>query len=183
MIYDFLILTAGRAGSHLLASFLNSHPDVACEGEIGKEDSLIARGSLSGDLKGCILPYAQRDLLKKYASAKVIHMWRDPDRGAYSYQANIIRYRARMRGEPYVFAPALNTHQLRSAARRLRAIHDHCRKLLVNRPYLNVSYEELSDGGNAVDRMPNKSRAAVCDFLGIKNRVLSTEMLKRSQTE
>lgn len=178
MSYDFLIFTAGRAGSHLLATLLNSHPDVACEGEFGKQDSLIDDEGLSGWLTGCILPFTNRDSLSHYKKAKVIHMLRDPESGAESYLQNIIRYKMRKAGQEIPLNPDVTAVQIESWAMRLREIQKVSRRLINGRKQMELTYEELTEGEN-IEAMPIEIRDRVCDFLEIDHHHLTTHIRKR----
>lgn len=52
--YDFYIVTAPVSGSHMLASALDSHPDIQCRGEYGFKDYADDLGAVSKRVKGCI---------------------------------------------------------------------------------------------------------------------------------
>lgn len=178
MSYEFLIFTAGRAGSHLLATLLNSHPDIACEGEFSKVDSIIDPDELSGSLSGCILPFTNREMLGRFKKSKVIHMVRDPDTGAESYLQNVIRYRLRKAGQEIPLNPDVTAVQIQAWAMRLREIQRESRRLMNGRTLLEITYDELT-GGENIDTMPTEISDRVCDFLGVAQRTLTTEMRKR----
>ena len=52
MNHDFYIVTKPHSGSHMLASAINSHPDVSCGGEYGFVDRRAPYGE--GQVVGCI---------------------------------------------------------------------------------------------------------------------------------
>jgi hypothetical protein len=176
--FDFVIFTPGRAGSHLLASLLNSHPDIACEGEFGRPDSLINPDDLSGNLHGCILSFAQRNMLLEWNPMRVIYMTRSSEGGADSYAKNVIRYRARKAGEAYDPDPPVTDNQRLSTIRNLDSIHFVSRNLLKTFNYLELSYEELT-GNTNISWMPTSIAHKVCNFLGVERRDLCTDLVKR----
>lgn len=178
---DFVIFTPGRAGSHLLATLLNSHPDIACEGEFGRPDSLIDPENLSGNLHGCILSFAQRNILLEWNPARVIYMTRSSEGGADSYAKNLIRYKARKAGEAYEHSPTVTDNQRVSTVRTLDSIHFVSRNLLKTFNYLEISYEELTDNKN-ISVMPSVVSDRVCDFLGVQRKELTTDLVKRGQS-
>jgi hypothetical protein len=180
--FDFVIFTPGRAGSHLLASLLNSHPDIACEGEFGRVDSLINPDDLYGSVHGCILSFSQRNLLLKWNPMRVIYMTRSPEGGADSYAKNIIRYKARKVGNAYEFDPFVTDEERLSTIRKLECIHFASRNLLKTFNYLEISYEELTDNKN-ICWVITSIRDRVCDFLGVKRRDLYTDLVKRHNPE
>lgn len=53
-MYDFFILSLPRSGSHMLASALDSHPDICCTGEYGMTEKFPI-GRSGGKIKGCIV--------------------------------------------------------------------------------------------------------------------------------
>lgn len=179
--FDFVIFTPGRAGSHLLASLLNSHPDIACEGEFGRPDTLIDPADLSGSVRGCILSFAQRNILIKWNPGKVIYMTRSPVLGAESYAKNVVRYKARKAGEEYDPEPHITGNERLSTIRKLKSFHKVSRKILKVFNHLEVSYEELTDNVN-ISVMPSVMSDRVCDFLGVQRKELTTELVKRGQS-
>lgn len=52
--YDFAILSLPRSGSHMLASALDSHPEIQCQGEYGMTEK-FPLGRRPGRIKGCIV--------------------------------------------------------------------------------------------------------------------------------
>lgn len=176
--FDFVIFTPGRAGSHLLATLLNSHPEIMCEGEFGKDDSLIDRSRLSGVLHGCILAFGQRNMLFKLNPSRVIYMTRSPVLGAESYAKNVSRYRARIAGLEYDPNPKITDNARLSTTRKLENIHKASCKILKTFNYLEVSYEELTDN-KSISWMPMFLCNRVCDFLGVGRMSLWTDLVKR----
>lgn len=103
--FDYVIYCQARSGSHLLASLLNSHPDLACEGEVpvigvrdparGYSDSSWdvikeATGGIlppPGKIRGCICHYINSMVFavqEGYRPKKWIHLLRNPERVARS---------------------------------------------------------------------------------------------------
>ena len=95
--FKYVICAHARSGTHLLATLLNSHPEVACEGEVRPEGRDPEKGYSSvswdaiasstngvlpppGDVRGCLVPYIGIDtfLQHGYRPDKWIHLLRDP---------------------------------------------------------------------------------------------------------
>ena len=73
---DFIILTVPRSGSHMLASALDSHPDICCIGEVGKRPLYDWLGTSGGEIKGGIVDVPCRWQITP--EHKVICLTRDP---------------------------------------------------------------------------------------------------------
>jgi len=101
--FDFCICYHTRSGSHLLATLLNSHPEIACEGEVRPEGrdpnkgySIVSWKAISastggilppkGRIRGCLVPYIGIDhfLSHGYRPDRWIHLLRDPEKVALS---------------------------------------------------------------------------------------------------
>ena len=79
---DFVIVSQARSGSHMLATALDSHPDIACGGEVNANDQI---GSTFGYVLGCLVKGAMLHRLKGF-KGKYIHLTRKPEDIAASIQ-------------------------------------------------------------------------------------------------
>lgn len=85
-MYDFIILSLPRSGSHMLASALDSHPEIQCSGEYGMKEK-FPLGRNPKRVKGCIIQgyHILREIAPKWIYAvKVIYLYRPVDEIAKS---------------------------------------------------------------------------------------------------
>jgi len=96
--FDFVIFGQARSGTHLIATLLNSHPEIACEGEVpitGFRDPhrgystvswdiiKASAGSLppKGRIRGCICHYIHQQVFinqEGYRPGLWVHLVRNP---------------------------------------------------------------------------------------------------------
>jgi hypothetical protein len=164
--YDFVIFCQGRSGSHLLATALDSHPEVACDGE-NEGDSVIKphASKKANVLRGRIVTYQQAKHLDLIKPTKIIYLVRDPFYCALSMVRNITK-----RWEDDL----LPIHMLEKWYRQTKEQQDSFRyqlserACLDNTSVLEMSYSELTAGGHAVRAIPSTVTRKICRFLGIR---------------
>ena len=189
--YDFLLLAGKRTGSHMLASMLNSHPYLSCEGEFGNENDTVTIHAREDGIQGCIIHYRQ---LRKVQAPKHIHLIRDPLLNAISLARTVARqsgsrfseYAAHYvkgdepRNQEIIPDQAVIVARVKNIERqraKARAWFEKTGKNL-----LEVSYEDIT-GGRSVEVMPWKTGREICQFLGIPYRRMTTHFIKGTKGE
>lgn len=185
-IYDFFILTAQRSGSHMLASALNSHPSISCEGELGRPDDVIK--SSKGEVKGAILMYRHWHMFgDQFTARKILHLVRDPYNIARSRLANEqdkkqkkweheAHFREKVSREFELDGKMLG--EVRDAVKdETRRIRNDLRQTL----HMEVSYEELT-GDVSVTEIPQEVSDKLTSFLEVPSASLSTDLVKPDTT-
>jgi hypothetical protein len=188
---DFVIVCGQRSGSHLLASLLDSHPDITCWGEAGRPRDILNGRPATGSVRGAIVMYSQRGRLQSIRYNKVIHLTRNPEVCARSQAASSALRKIHGRGAPahrFAGEPPLPEHepnpvvvqrraeQLRMQAKRF----NRWLKFQQRRPYLCVTYEEVTRGGRNVAACPAEVADRLCRLLDVPLLPLTTN-LRRSQ--
>ena len=184
--FDFLIVCTQRSGSHLLASALNSHPDISCRGELREKDRLI-KPSQEG-LRGAILMYNRCPAFgTTYTADKLIHLVRDPKNTAKSRLANSIDKKEKGNEHSAHFLEIvdrefeLNGKRLKGVSAAIRNDIRRAKKWLKGHPHLEISYEELT-GNCSVSTIRPEISARLTDFLGLPKATLSTDLVKPNTT-
>ena len=80
-MYDFIILSLPRSGSHMLASALDSHPDIQCAGEYEMTEK-FPLGRTEKRVKGCIIQgyHILRQIAPEWVNdVKIIRLMRPLD--------------------------------------------------------------------------------------------------------
>ena len=171
MAYDFLIVAKGRSGTHMLASYLNSHPEIGCEGEWGKEDKKIPIDQVSGRLRGCIVMYnVMKEIWGWLPRPQVLHLIRNPETNAVSFVRQVLRYRARkLGGTPPGEDFRLEPGELRHWSVRILREQQSVREVLDSHGFqtLTLRYEDLLDDDGVGRVMPAERALQICDFLGV----------------
>ncbi len=174
--YDFVILAKGRSGTHMLASFLNSHSMITCEGEYRKFDLKIPKIETRGQVHGSILMYNVPYFALFRPRPKVIHLIRDPLNNALSFVRQQRRLNMRRAGVAEEALPGVDFvlpfDLLARLGRRLETQQLQVRAEL-NEHYesIEVSYDEITQGV-AVRTMPEDISRLLCVFLGVPHAIL-----------
>jgi hypothetical protein len=174
----FVILAHQRSGTHLLASLLDSHPDLRCYDEVvctrwkqmadskpylGKKEIHRLR-----EKEGCILMYMQfirierrrPDLIGFIKKAKIIHLVRE------SVNNHLMSLCKQRNEEPTPIK--LKEH---------RRMILECRKIVFKhglKRVFNISYEEICNDKNVSEYENEK----LLKFLGVKPYKMTTDYLK-----
>ena len=158
MKYSFIILGLPRAGTHMLASALDSHPEIACR----LKDNQVVYAPYTGRVWTRLeeIPYA-----KKYI---VIHR----------------PFVERMRSFRYTgFSHAYRPGSRPEEPRRARADFPDQDEELIEVAYqikaLQVHYSDLT-GGLDCRQIPQGWSQIICDFLGVKRHILCPRTYKPS---
>lgn len=186
---DFLILATQRSGSHMLASALNSHPDISCQGEIARKDEVIEASE--GNVTGAILMYNNwRAFGRRFEAGKIIHLVRDAKSTSWSRLANSIDkklekqdHRAHFR-EKVERSFEINAKRAREVEAAISAEVNRMRAKLKETGIrrMEVKYEELTCGGLSVSRIDPIVSRCLTSFLGVDPAELSTDLVKPDTT-
>jgi len=185
--YDFCILAKGRSGTHMLASALNSHPQIACEGELWK--NTIKSVKEQSQVRGVIIMYNVRRQITAFEIGRVIHMVRNPEANATSFVRQQRRLNARRAGlseetinQKFGRAFRLEASALERKAAEIAMESDRIRRWLRNRRPIvrsvEASYDELTRDGREITNISETLAAPICRFLGVDVRMLSVSTLK-----
>lgn len=172
--YDFVILSKGRSGTHMLASFLNSHSMISCEGEFGKIDKKI-QITKRGRVHGAIFMYNVGKFSQLRPRLKVIHLVRDPFDNAVSFARQQIRLRMRQAGRDDLPGAEFVPKTVGRLARQVKEQQDNVRERLGARfSWVEVTFEEITEGKEAY-MMPEPVSRRLCAFLGVSFETLTCE--------
>lgn len=167
--YDFVIHAKGRSGTHMLASFLNSHPDISCEGEYNKQDKKI-NPKPRAKVHGAIFMYNVPAFSWLRPRPKVIHLLRNPEINAVSFIRQQKRLQMRragttegMPGPEFTLPP----DKLKIEADKIRRQQrEHKRKVERLHKSIELNYEDMAIDGKA-EVMPEDIGKKICLFLGV----------------
>jgi len=184
MTYDFLVLAAKRSGSHMLATMLNSHPEIACEGEYGNENDTVTIHASDTGKRGCLIHYRQLELVK---APKYIHLVRYPIDCAISQARSYARQTQPEYAEyaaHYVKGEEPRNHEIEPSHSVVSArLRDLSRQLIIARNFfdgkdvLKVHYEGIT-GNRSVEEMPERMAKRICSFLDVWYHPMKTHFIK-----
>jgi LPS sulfotransferase NodH len=185
-LYDFLIVCHQRAGSHLLASFLDSHLEICCLGENGSP--FCCR---DWTIRGRIFMYGsflrQQKLLLE--TPKFILLTRNIEKQAFSAVRNSSlrkqhgdRYKAHLKTPDPRQSMTWNfkapEKMLARIKTRIRADGNQVRELIDGRSTIDVTYEEMTHCNRNVASMPEKLTRRMMEYFGLPYRKLTTDLKK-----
>lgn len=175
---DFIILTLPRSGSHMLASALNSHPDICCLGELFRKPPLYDwLGTGNGITGGIVWP----DNFNQVKTKKVIGLIRNPRDMAYSAVRKIGN------DECYVDHALLpcsalsrdpGQKRIDSMLRRSQALA----KLLDKLPDALILTYEMITNNMDIRIVPVEISTRICSFLGVPPYLLQPRTYKPTVT-
>lgn len=150
----FCILTYPRTGSHMLASALDSHPDIQCKGEVGMEKYPELMGAHEARVQGCIVQNFQLKQVDVRAFDKIIVLLRDTS------------VRTEYRGVHFLEPTTVN-RSIRDASME-KPVVDHYPILAAAmlRENLILSYEKIT-GNCDIREIPDPFMRQICSFLGV----------------
>lgn len=166
----------------MLASALNSHPDISCEGEVGREDDVITAST--GTISGAILMYNRwRTFGKRFEACKIVHLTRNPVNTAKSRLANSqdSKRGANRHGAHFFEATdrefSISEKRAGEVEASIRSDIKRMRIAIADIPHVEVSYEELT-GDTSVTEIAAGVSGRLIDFLGASPAKLSTNLVK-----
>jgi glycosyltransferase involved in cell wall biosynthesis/cytochrome c556 len=181
---DFAIVCHVRSGSHLLATAINSHPEIHCQGELlhvltepHKAYAAVC-DIATGVVNGAIIMYEQWELLRALSiiPSKIIHLTRDARQTALSFIRNnehLSAYGARH--NPHAWRNACEPLEMRDypvdekqLAERTALVRQsqHASSSFLPKSRLEVTYEELC-GNHDVDTIEQTAADRIVEFLGV----------------
>lgn len=169
---DFYILTIPRSGSHMLASALDSHPEISCRGEFEKETMYPWLGSADKRVNGQIIsPY--RLFGGVGSQTKMICLTRDyHDIAESSCKAcNPLHHfePAVVKRQSVQISPEVYTRYQNAQADLLKAVKRF--------PHIVVDYNEITNGEDT-RLIPERTGRLLCDFLCVTYSVMSPRVYK-----
>lgn len=175
--YDYIILCTPRSGSHVLATMLNSHPDIACIGESNERMPELIHSS--GKIKGKIIMYMRTDYEGVFDNVKIIHLVRDTKEIARSRIINSSRKFDSHYTKQHEFSFTINPDEVNKMSKNLANDIDSFRKKIKDKPVLEIKYSELTDGGKSVETLNKKTSDKILNFLEVdKDYKLVTNLKK-----
>lgn len=194
----FIIVANPRSGTHLLGTFLNSHPELKCYDELftfdhPKRQLVLPYKKIKNiqdieDGEGFIVMYRQIINLGEIVRGfKVIHLIRDLRKNAISYYISYHRIKLGLgiEAKPHYHywekKPDMKDLKISEASigRMARRIKGR-RKIAmshINCPVLEVSYEYLCQN-KSVPSLSEEKAKPICDFLGVRPMKLTTSLVK-----
>ena len=170
MDLDFAILTIPRSGSHMLASALNSHPDIKCGAEYNAPAKIELPDS-GGKIEGCIVHWYNLERNPKLLDGvKIIVLIRNPVEIAKSWQKG---YAMGKSAGHYLEPTTFNGAIPEPEKSVIETIKDRQLKLLEyakDREVLRLDYEKLT-GNKDIREIENSKE--ICKFLNVKNKKLN----------
>ena len=174
---DFVIFTLPKSGSHMLASALDSHPDINCGGEVFRKRPLYDWLGSGAGIKGGIVNLFKSGIITD--KHKVIVLTRDALGVAKSGTS------ALSTGELHAMDANTTKKQMRISSVS-KGTQDRCNRLLVearkHKDVFQVSYEEMTCNKN-IDVIPTEISYKICDFLGVKRAELRPVFKKPALTK
>jgi hypothetical protein len=196
-VKPFVILATQRSGSILLTEMLDSHPDLYCLGEKGGEANRYFLQFMKGlpSHIGFNLKYSQLDrqnMPTKIAqkvdfehlaqSFRIVHLVRlDIHRLAVSNVINMHRrapahtYRT-LDHPPFALDPGQVETRLRFIGHKV--LHWAQELARLDPPVLMVAYEDLTEGGGEIQKMPAGVAQRLTEYLEVDEQPLTTRMRK-----
>ena len=170
----FVILAHQRSGTHLLASLLNSHPDLRCYGEVSlshrRKTLPLGWKNLYklGKNEGCILMYTHflrkesknKNFIKFIKKAKIIHLTRINTK-------NHLKSLFKKRNAKF---------ETKKAKVVQKSIESYKKRVFKHnfKHVFNITYEEICNDNNITEYENPK----LLNFLGVKPRKLTTKLDK-----
>lgn len=178
---DFAIVCHQRSGSHMLATALNSHPEVCCQGELLQtiktpHKVYAPRPIVPHGVSGAILMYGHWKLTTQLGlnPKKCIHLLRDPIRTAISVAKNLADEQTRgpehrphfPRGSKHRQMVEFDATAVPELAARIAERQQRFAVFLADRTVLEIRYEDLT-GEKDVEVLPEQASSRILEFLGV----------------
>lgn len=172
MEYDFYIFTLPRSGSYMMASALDSHPNINCGGELFRKGVPLYGWLGSGNgIKGGIVNLINKQLIK---NQKIIVLTRNPQDAIKSLDTQLDngKYHAESNNVSRVRSPGKRSEKM--YLNRVKEFEKECSKISNK---LIVSYEEITND-ESIDVIPEDIGKKICDFLKVDYRPLKPAFKK-----
>ena len=192
---DFAIVCHQRSGSHLLATALNSHPDIDCQGELlqliktpAKSYAPVA-AKTSAKLRGAIIMYNQLRIAAELGlmPGKIIHLLRNPAETARSIVLNAASNAIQGDHSPHSLRakPAFRSADLVADPDEILRYEDEVRTRQDEQlrslptPRLDIWYDDIC-GGRDVESLEASAAERILNFLGAEPVVALTTPLAKA---
>ena len=199
----FAILNGPRAGSHLLRSLLDSHPDLTCHDEILGLRKHEHNFYKLGANEGCLVAYSNlifnhemasgndiERLLEILRNVPVIHLIRDVGERARSQffyaktkQRLPLAFRKANLDSPIALDPEPAGFYDDGIVDVLKTRFVHEKNLcltqfeLLRIPWLEITYDWLC-GNEEISELPVEKASVLCRYLGVAEQALQTTLYK-----
>jgi len=179
-MYDFIILSLPRSGSHMLASALDSHPEISCEGEYEMIDK-IPIGHTRKQIHGCIVQayHIRREIAPISIPTKIIRIKRPLVQIVASRFLNSIDgTNSDQHTEPVKKEGISHTLKFKVWNDLL---HDSLAldEFTASNPALTVSYNDMCKGKDA-RKIEHETALRICDYLEVTRAPLIPATYKPS---
>lgn len=165
---DFAILSLPGAGSHMLASALDSHPQISCSGETGLNYSWLGT---AGEISGHIIRPHQTEQVP--VTTKLIVLLRDPKGAMLSRAARVGRYHYL---EPITISNP-DVSYAESYLQHYREMDEEIKDIAQQYPHIVISYESIT-GNDDIREIPERQAKCICAFLGVRYQPLKPKTHK-----
>ena len=181
--YFFAVVATARSGNHLICSFLNSHPQFSIEighaGVVDPEEIEVA------EKHGRSVHYTILKQLSQVKPERIIHLIRENEDALARSQVlcRILLSQKcpihRREGQPVIDKAKVSIQKVKENIKVNRENRKNVRKHLTSLgiPVLEVTYEELTGGGDVVV-CPQKVSSRIMEFLGGEDLPLRTSYRK-----
>lgn len=192
----FTILAAQRSGTHLLATLLDSHPELRCyeevllrslayderNKELGERHPLLMKEHEGGIVMYNHFVAADEDTKNKIVSGKIIHLTRDMDnilRSLYGiYHKDKFNTQSFYKEEKEIFVPEPPKHWKGKQKKNINEMKERAfERIPDGKNRLEVTYKWLT-GGESITELPKEKAKVLCEFLGVKSHKLTTDFRK-----
>jgi len=173
---NFIILSIGHSGTHMLASALNRHPEICCMDEFGYDCGVLPAEPNGKPVLGRIINYRHREKVPE--NCKVIRLIRDNQSLAEAYARQDEGLTRGICFEPTAVRtnkkwdkedPGNNFDVMNAELNEISARHEK----------ISVNYDEIT--GNADCRViPDLLGNDLCSFLGVDKASLKPTIYKRT---
>lgn len=179
---DFAIVCHQRSGSHLLATALNSHPDICCQGELlqvfkSPMKRYAPKPVWPTGIAGAIMMYSHWKLVRQLGIApqKFIHLLRSPEATAISVARNRADSLHRgpdhrphaTRDSPVMHVTNFDASLASEVIPQIEAQQQRFSVLLSDCAMIEIRYEDLTNGQDIV-HLPSGIAAELLSFLGAR---------------
>lgn len=178
----FTILANRRSGSHLLATLLDSHPDLTMYDEVVNDKAVKVLPDKKfeelGENEGCIILYQQflklaPERQKKVLNNKIIHLKRDIEDQARSYWV------MRNMNLPVHTTEKVRYPNINDDYKKYIAIVKQLQNTIdtMSIPALNITYEWLTNNEDT-SCLPREKAWTLTNYLGVPAQDLTTNLKK-----
>jgi hypothetical protein len=180
------IVSMQRAGTHLLASLLDSHPSLKSYGEVLHIKEPLFQWNL-GEYEGIVAMYSQvirsnaYDLIR---DAKIIHLTRNLDDNAYSWALLVRRAPMGLKYWPLshevqrVKVPSIPLSEIEQRRKEILAYRKEVMSGLKDSDIFEITYEYICGGNKEIAGLSKEKASPILEFLEVEPVELTTGLRK-----